>query len=145
MQPERLKNIVATILVSSHLGLLVLVGIETGLGNFTTDEMFILLGILGPLFAAYTAAVVRHILRDQKSSERESAVGRAKAILVVFLPCFFVFGIATGIFWKAHGPLAFENLIKLVGAVETAIGAYVGLIVEDIFGLKSEAEMSDSK
>ena len=136
MTTHLLRNLIGLVLVGSHFILLAIVGMLTVSNKFTVDEMFILVGILGPLFAAYTTAIIRHILRDEGSRKDSEEVGRAKLFISISLPICFVVLVVAGVFWKAYGPLTFDNLIKLVAAAETAIGVYVGMIVANLFDNK---------
>jgi hypothetical protein len=120
-------------LVAVHFGVLALVGILTAIDRFAIDELFLVVGLLGPLFAAYTTAIVRSLLADSPVA-RVKTVGWPKAALALGIPAFFCLVIVAATLWKAFGSLELESLVKIVGLTETLLGAYVGLVIGAFFG-----------
>src|SRR5215208_5493788 len=62
MSEEKLQSFIGIFLVLSHFIVLFLVLIFTIFDRFTKPEMFTAVGLILPLFAAYTTAIVRQLM-----------------------------------------------------------------------------------
>lgn len=118
-------------LIISHLIVLFVLGVLTAIEKFFSGEMFIVVGLISPLFITYTVPMLRWLLAE------EAVVGnqvRPIAILLswIIAAC-YVSAIIGALFWKAYGSLGMENLLKLIGAIETSFAAYMGLIAHQLF------------
>lgn len=133
MRTSRLRATVGLGLVVAHFGILGCIAVFTGMDRFTQEEMFLAFGIIAPLFAAYTTVIVRQIMGEPPVNDEEKRVSGQQVFLSLGIPAFFVASVAAGVVWKAFGSLDFDGLVKLMGAAETLLGAYVGIVVERFF------------
>jgi hypothetical protein len=121
-------------LVVSHVAAIFALIVLTAIDRFTIDEMFNTLGVMVPLFAAYTTAIVRRIVHEVVSEDDNKPVSSGKTVVSGLFPTAFVVFVMGVILWKAFGSLRFESLIKLLALSETLLGVYVGIVVEALFG-----------
>jgi hypothetical protein len=132
MSERRLRAVVGLGVVAAHLFLVALVCILTTCDRFDQPEMFTILGVIGPLLAAYATVCVRRLML-QDPSEISPQVGMEKVILGLAIPSFYFLSLCGLILWKAFGSLHPDSLVKLIGLAETFIGVYLGIIVEHMF------------
>ncbi len=121
-------------LVGAHFAILLLIGILAAFDRFMLDEMFVLFGLIAPLFAAYTTAVVRAFMKEDPHASIRGKADISRVILAIGIVTFFVLAVLCGVLWKSFGSLGMDDLIKLVGITETILGGYVGIVMESFFG-----------
>ena len=131
MNERNIRFTLACILIGGQLATLLLVFGFAGIGRFTTPELFSSIGIIGPLFAAYTTVAVRRMLGEVPFAQVQP-ISLERAVISLTIPSAFVVFVIASIVWKAFGSLTFDDFLKLVGLVQTTLGVYIGYIVESI-------------
>src|ERR1041384_4931145 len=99
--------------VVAHFTIIVYVFLCKFLGGFTFDELTTLIGLLIPLFSAYTSAVIKDIIRhNQETTEKEIKYSKPFRIVIIFICSLFVLFLFTVITLKAfnYGFDDFEQL-----------------------------------
>ena len=135
MTIRKLRTVIGLGIVAAHFGALLLIGILTAFfEKFTPEEMFVMFGMVAPLFAAYTTAIFRAFMGDKKDGEMSPKADAPRIILSIGTVSFFVLVVFGSILWKSFGPLSMDGLVKLVGFTETLLGGYVVIVVESFFG-----------
>jgi len=132
MSERRLRGIVGALLVFGQLGLLLVVTLLTASDKFTQPELLSTFGMIGPLLAAYVTSAVRTFLK-QKHSEIGAFIATERAFVAITYPAAFIATLFGLVLWKAFGSLSFDSFLKFGGALQTALGVYVALVVEDLF------------
>ncbi|MFO1419639.1 MAG: hypothetical protein U1F59_01515 [Candidatus Competibacteraceae bacterium] len=123
-------------LVVSHFGILLLVMGLWLLGGFLTEEMTTAVAIIAPFFAAYTTAIVRHIIQTRNQTARRGRKVTASFAFLAFLtPSLFVFLVTLAILLKAlnWGLTSFQDFKIMLATTETAFGVYVGQFIFSLF------------
>ena len=134
MTQARFRHRLGVFLVIAHFALILFVVGLTVKDKFTFDEMFTTFGVLGPLFAAYTTAIIKSSMRDQVFPGDSKKVPPGRSFFGWFVPIVFVGFVLAVIYWKAFGALAFDGFVKTLTVTETLFGVYVGFVVEAFFG-----------
>jgi hypothetical protein len=133
----RHSAIVGLMIVLGHFSLLILVialwlRYPTG---FLFGEMVTAIGIIGPLFAAYTTVIINVILRtrhERVEADRGNGFSRGMSIA---LPILFA-AIVGRIIWCwtfKIGFTDFEQFKVALGSIEGVFGLYVGQFIYGIF------------
>ena len=136
-EPE-LKNRVGIFLIIGHFGVVLTVISISLLGGFSQEEMTTTLAIIGPFFAAYTTAIIRHIIHNRHVSTRKRKARQLTGTFVAIsfaLPTLFVSLLALVVVLKGFniGINSFEYFKVLLGVLETSFGIYVGQIIFSLF------------
>ena len=136
MTEDVLRNRLAIFLVVAHFGIIMIVIILWILGGFLTEEMTTAVAIIAPFFAAYTTAILRHVIRTRNET---AAPGRPVTGIFAFLafltPSLFVAVVAGAVLLKAMniGITSFENFKIMLATAETVFGVYVGQLIFSLF------------
>ena len=131
---KQLRTNIGKLLIVSHFFLIFLVVFMTAfLGKFTPGQLFTTLGLMLPLFTAYTTAIVATFLAAKNSPTDSVLVDESKVFVAYFIPSLFILFILFSIIWKAFGTLDFEPFTAMLGVSETAFGVYIGMIVKNLF------------
>jgi ABC-type maltose transport system permease subunit len=136
MKLKTLKNVVGFFLVFGHLSALLLIMLLSE--GFRPKEIPVVIAIVAPLSALNVAAVVRSAIADYKY---RSLVDGQK-IDGLFLWIALVFSVVSSmavpilVFLRATQFISpFESCRLFLTIVETACGATVGLIIDELFRL----------
>lgn len=133
MNETKLRTTVGIVIVLSHFGLLFFLLLLTVAGKFTPSELLLTLGLVLPLFAAYSTAVIRNFLASKGDDQQALPVTSQRVFVSLLLPALAVAFLITVVAWKAFGPLGFDDFCTLVGVTETAFGLYIGYVVKSLF------------
>lgn len=137
---ESLKILIFFSLFLGKLLLLFWINFQWQTGGLDTKEAFTTAGFLIPIFVAYISAIITEALRnryyrkngnsDQYSSKRVRPflVWITFTIIPVYIIAFWIIIAA-----RAQGDLSPESMTNMLTLTESALGAYVGLIVFEMF------------
>ena len=129
----KLKRIIGVFLITSHFCVIFLVVVLYAFDKFTDSELSTTIGLILPLFTAYTTAIIRQFLNEKSCDYKAQPELFPKIFVTFFIPSIFVLFIFSIIMWKSFGSLGFNSFTTLLGISETSFGGYVGMIVKEMF------------
>lgn len=139
MIESKLRIAVGLTVVLSHLALLILIIALYVAGGFLFEEMTTTVALIIPMFGIYATAVIRYIVATKAlTSNDNTAVTTSYAFISFLLPILFVILLAGAICMKAFN-IAFANFEQfkiMLGVLETAFGAYMGIVLSSMFDVK---------
>lgn len=143
MTEGRIRTALALFIVASHFGAIILVLGLFFVHGFLFEEMTTTLAIVVPMFASYTTAIVRYIIKHRHSPRSQRIVTLEFALLAFSLPLIFVLCVFAMIVAKGFS-LAFQNFDQfktLLAVLESLFGLYVGYFATELFdhGAKNRA------
>ena len=129
----------------ANLGIFVLVFVLFAARGFTSEELQEVLKFLIPIKSTYMAAMVKFVLANRKAPERGpnakaielSPLYRSMTLIIIYG---HIFVLTLVIVLCAFNAISFITLTYFIIIVETFFGAYVGIIITDIFKDKSPSE-----
>jgi len=139
MSEQFIAGFVAVAFVTSNFLVIFLVIILYFLKGFTFEETTTTVAILGPVFAAYTAGIIRFAIlhRDAtKPSHRDTPQTFLFTFISLFVPSMFIIAIFGVVILRAAnlGVTTFEQFKILLGVTESLFAGYAGLLVNALFG-----------
>jgi hypothetical protein len=89
--------------------------------------------IISPLFSAYLTLIVKFFLKPLNKKVIQ-LVGFNYTFVSFFYPFIFLVSIFLSIhLYKSQAIESFDNLKKIIGAIEVSFGIYLGIIIERLF------------
>jgi|SRR5215471_7438461 len=147
MVEGRIRKGLGLFIIASHFGAIILViGLFFAHG-FLFEEMTTTLALVVPMFASYTTAIVRYIIKHRHSPESQRTVSMEFAFLAFSLPSIFVLCVFAMIVAKALN-LAFQNFDQfktLLAVLESLFGLYVGYFITELFEQGAKRRASSAK
>ncbi|MCM2476603.1 hypothetical protein HGO38_24460 [Rhizobium sp. CG5] len=149
MRHDSIKGMVATVLVAGHITAIILVFTHLHAYLASTAEKLEIVLILSPLTGLFALAAVKHVMRNPEIKAASRRVSSSYAAISVGIPVVFVgfviYAIVAYPFGIAEDP---QSLRMALAAVEVALGAMLGAIVESLFDtnlkeLKKEVKTSE--
>ena len=136
MDKDRVRTGVAALLVAGHLLVFALVIVFYYRGGFSFDQAKTTIGLIGPLFLAYTVAALRWLLPRRRRSAKPVAVDLAYLGFALLLPVgFLVYIIALVVAQAYHlGIDDFQGFTDLLALGEGVFAVYLGILMESLFG-----------
>jgi hypothetical protein len=122
--------------IISHFTIIVYAFICKFLGGYTFEELTTLIGLLVPLFASYTTAVIKDIIKhNQELTEAEIRYSKPFRFITIFICTLFILFLFSIITIKAfnYGFEDFEQLKLTVGLTEAIFGGYVAQLIFSIY------------
>jgi len=135
MQKRRLQTHVGLLVLAFHfLAISLSVWLYMS-GLFLFSEMTTIVALVTPLFATYSAAILRHFVEHQYSMASGRRVSGTYALLSYSLPTLLGAITVGAIALKAlTGSFAsFEEFKNILGIVEGCFGIYAGVLLKDLF------------
>lgn len=136
MTERQLKYRAGTVLVLSHLGVLLLIIVLRLMNGFNGDEFTTLLALVTPMFSGYSTAIIAFIVMDRHVTEDKSQkVTLTFVIMTLLIPTVLAIIVAVSIWIKAHN-LAFadfEDFKRFLIALESIFAVYVGMLIYALF------------
>lgn len=136
MAEETLRIRLGLFLIVAHFGILLMVIVFWLAGGFLREEMTTSIAIIAPFFAAYTTAIIRHLIKTKHPTPDQGRPVTSAFVFVSFLtPSLFVLLVAGAVVLKAFnvGLTSFEDFKILLGTAETGFGVYVGQLIYSLF------------
>ena len=141
MKESRLKNSVSFFIIGFHFGIILLTICLWAIGGFLFEEMTTTVALIIPMFSIYTTAVIKHIIATKSINNiKNKNISSAYVFLTFFILSFYVISLISMIFLKSFN-IAFSNFEQfkvMLGVIQTAFGAYVGLILSSMFEIEIE-------
>ena len=141
---ERLKMFVFFSLFLGKLILLFWINFHWQTGGLETSEALTTAGFLIPIFVAYISAIIAEAVRNRYYRKNGNGYSNGTRRVRPFLVwiTFTVIPIYIIAFWlvissHARGDIDSKTMTNLLTLTESALGAYVGLIVFEMFKPKS--------
>lgn len=139
MSKKHLSERIGVALIISHIAVVFLTLALFFVSNLLEDEVKVTLAVIGPTLAAYGSAAMayisKHHLHQVDTSPRVSS---AFMLLSWLLPAVLVGSLVTTIVVQDQVRFGLENYALALGAIETAVGAYVVTIARTLFEAPTE-------
>lgn len=144
MTITRHREKIGKFIIVAHLSIFVLIFLLFGLGGFTPEELGEVLKFLVPIKTIYVTALVKFIIANKKKVEKEKQSENDKEevdTLYKNVTNIFVYShivlLALTITIAAFNIITFAFLQNAIAVIETFFGAYIGLIISDMFKIKT--------
>lgn len=127
---------IAYLMLVSHFGIIALVIVMFFYGGYSFSEMTTTVGILGPLFAGYTSAIVAYVIKHKTDMEDTARlVNPLFAVLAFATPIAFTVVLVLCVVLKARnvGFSNYEQFKTTISILEGAFAVYVGQFVHSLF------------
>lgn len=102
---------------------------------FMPDEIWAIIEVLVPLFAAFIGMIVTYFSKNMYRDRSKS--GRPVSFVYVFMLFLFIFGIfvvqIAGLWLKADEKISFGDLQKMLAFSQTAFGVYLAKFINELF------------
>lgn len=146
IREERLKIWVFFSLFLGKLTLLLWINFQWQTGGLETSEALTTAGFLIPIFVAYISAIITETIRNRyiaRNGDGQYDFGSKRVRSFLVWITFTIIPIYIIAFWmiisaRAQGNLSPESMTNMLTLTESALGAYVGLIVFEMFKPKSD-------
>lgn len=127
-------------MVFAHVAVSVVLFLFYLRGGFSFSELTTSLGILSPMFMAYTGIIVPYFARNRylRSAPSGRSLNVPFVILTFTIPALFLAGLLGATYLKAYNLAfsTFEEYKATLLVVESVIGVYLGPLVRPLFGAK---------
>jgi hypothetical protein len=139
MKFGKLKNIIALLLVGSHLGTIAwLILLWAVWGGFVFEDLTTAIGLLLPLFAGFTTAIVKEAIAlaaaGADADEEKEMPWLFAFVILAFCIAFIVFLLVIVTLKGFNkGFTSFDQFKVLLGLGESAFGIYIGLLMPTLF------------
>ncbi|MCP9630656.1 hypothetical protein NML43_26495 [Rhodopseudomonas palustris] len=138
MKLGSLKNIVGSILVGLHLVALFLCYYSLK-SRLDPSDFRITIYILCPVTAVYAMAYVRDVTKSMFANTTDADEERSIRLSMVILSTLFSFVFSAAVIYSIHefsvgGTMKPDDLKEQLALIETALGGFLGLIIETLFG-----------
>lgn len=105
---------------------------------FFINQVIDLISIIAPLFCAYLIAITKNFL-SKANPKKQPIVSFNYVFVSVFYPLFFILSLFMAIKCYEYQTIeSFVGLKKIIGAIETTFGIYLGIIIDKVFANPSE-------
>ena len=133
---DQVRTGVAALLVAGHLLVFALVIVFYYRDGITFDQAKTTIGLIGPLFLAYTVVALRWLLPRRRRSAKPVTVDLVYLLFAAALPIGFLVYIVTLIIALAYpgGIDDFQVFTDLLALGEGVFAVYLGILVESLFG-----------
>lgn len=132
-----LRTLTGSTMVVANFLLILGVFVLWLMGGFLFSEMVTTVGLITPLFAGYTTAILKYVIenRFRRSKQEESPVSLIFAVYSLGIPLLFALLVGGAIICWAYryGFSEFEQFKISVCLIESAFGVYVGQFVYSMF------------
>jgi hypothetical protein len=123
----------------SNLALFGILFILYILKGFTNDEFLDLIKLLAPIKAVYMTALVKFVVSTRKTSEKDIKSSKEQVnrlyttVTSIMIYSHIISLIATVTLFALFRLFDFDTLKNLIVLIECFFGAYIGLIMTDMF------------
>jgi hypothetical protein len=144
MTIARHREKIGKFIIIAHLSIFILIFILFGLGGFTSDELGIILKFLIPIKTIYITALVKFVIANKKKIENDKQTDDQttkvqplyKSVTNIFVYSHITI-LAITITMAAFNLISFSFLQNAVAIIETFFGAYIGIIITDMFKIET--------
>jgi len=119
------------------------------LKGFTNEEFLDLLKLLAPIKAVYMTALVKFVISNRNTSDREIKQSREKintlyrTVTSIMIYSHITSLISVITIFALFRMLDFETLKNVISLIELFFGAYIGLIMTDMFKTDENQEQGE--
>jgi hypothetical protein len=130
----------------SNLSLFGILFILYVLKGFTNDEFMELIKLLAPIKAVYMTALVKFVIANRKMNEKESGKlappinSLYKTVTSIMIYCHILSLISIVTLFALFRIMDFITLKNMILLLEFFFGAYIGLIMTDMFKTEEKEE-----
>lgn len=139
MRLGRLKDCVGFTLVGLHL-LAIALSFFWLRGRLSPQSFQLTILIITPVTALYALAYLREVARTMFAGTEDAADRRMVTLRFAVLSILFTMSFSLGVIYTLHSfafgdaPQDADGLKLSLSIIETALGAFIGLVVETLFG-----------
>lgn len=147
MTIEKHREKIGKFIIVAHLSIFILILILFALGGFTPEELGDVLKFLVPIKTIYVTALVKFVIankkRDNNDEElvenKEKVTNLYKNVTNIFVYSHIIL-LAGAITIAAFNIITFVFLQNAIAIIETFFGAYIGLIITDMFNVDDKTK-----
>lgn len=135
MRERRLRTIIGLSLIASHFFTVLLVLYFGITGGFDFDQVTTTVGLVSPMFIAYTAAIITYFTDTRNSRRRGSVLAFPFVVVSISTVMLFSMTLLVATVLAAHD-IGFENFEQFKGtvlALEAMFAVYLGRFVPILF------------
>ncbi len=145
MKEQTLKHVVAAIILTSHGATFISLIVLTMLGGFDPEQMKTVAGFILPMFAVYTATIVKSAVAERHETGASTRrVSRQFASITLSFTLLFSLMIPILVFCKAFNVISDFGVFKLfLTFTETAFAVYLAMIIDALY--KREAHQQEGR
>jgi predicted tellurium resistance membrane protein TerC len=148
MREKQLRVIIGIGLVAGHLiTILTILGLYT-LGGFAFDEMTTAVGLVSPMFVAYTSVIASYFARHRfRSASLGKIIEPAFVAMTMAAPALFIFVVLGATMMKAFNIAfaSFDEYKTTILGIETVFGVYLGRFMPILFESKSQPQQRETQ
>lgn len=135
MNKINFKTKLARLILYLNLSLIVIVVVFFSIGAFDFEEFSAIVSVLSAVTAVYFGALFQFLGSDLEKDlvNEEDDLSDDKSNLIRSLIVIHFMAIISLIFMKALTIINFQNLILLIGFIETSFGAFLGKFISFLF------------
>lgn len=148
MTEQGVKVNVGLVITISHFALIAFIFVLYTMKGFTFEEVTTTIALIVPMFGIYTSAVIKYLIDNKASTEdKSSTVTKSFIFMSFFLPLVFIGMLAMIITMKAYNIAfsSFEEFKLMLGALQTALGIYMGILLSSLFDIKEKGKTQQRK
>lgn len=139
---NRLRDRTSKVVLVSNGILFALIFIYYIANGFLMEEVKVLMGLLAPITGLYVGTVIKHIAANAyipKSQQNDAPVNQLYVKFTQWAVPLHFFVLLFAISLKALGNfISFEEVKMIFILIESAFGAYVGLLISSLYGTEQE-------
>ena len=129
----RLKGIIAILLLIGKLFLIMSLDFHRVTGGLPPDEFIATLGFLTPVFVAYLSAILIDFFKHSNHRKNRQPATSAMVWSTMLVIPIYVFAFWSILQWRALGEVDADQMNTLMTVIESGLGAFVGIIVFELF------------
>ena len=141
MEISQHRQKIGKFILISNLTIFILIFILYAKGGFLAEELTLILQFLVPIKSVYMTALVKFIIANKKEvaenkedKEKLTLLYKTVTNIIVYA---HITSLALMIVFCAFNIVSFEFLKYGIAILETFFGAYVGLIITDMFKIEN--------
>jgi len=144
MKIAKHRQKIGKFILIANIVIFILIFILYAIGGFLTEELMEILKFLIPIKSIYMTALVKFIIANKKQildekSDNEELMPLYKTVTNIFVYTHII-TLSLMIVFCAFNIISFKFLINGIAILETFFGAYIGLIITDMFKVEKNEE-----
>jgi|LakMenEpi03Aug12_release.lakeMendotaPanAssembly.Ray.scaffolds.fasta_scaffold331958_2 hypothetical protein len=146
MKESQLKNAIGIFIILSYFLVILLTLVVWLLGGLLFEEMTTTIALIIPMFSLYLTAILKYIIANKMpQTMREKRLSKVYIFISFLIPILFLIVLITIILMKSFnvGFSDFEQFKIMLGVIQTAFGAYMGLILSSLFEIEGSQKSNN--
>jgi len=135
---------IAIIILSANISVFILIIALYAFGAFLPKETVAILQLLVPIKSTYMTALVKYVIENKYEITREKNISFQLSKLyisttVIIISCHIIFLIISIIMFACNQVITDLHAMKAsIVVIETLFGAYIGIIISDMFKVEKK-------